>query len=77
MPCTVVAYLPMHALYHSSPTRLFTTLTTAGTEVSATVAVPKRLMDKLDNAAALGSVARSKAVAMAEELPPRVTPRVT
>lgn len=49
---------------------------TAGTEVKATVIVPKSPMARLEKAAALGSVTRSKAVAMAEELPPSVTPRV-
>ena len=34
-------------------------------------------MDKLDNADALGSEARSRAIVIAEELLPRVTPRVT
>lgn len=49
---------------------------TAGTEVNATVTVPNNPMARLENAAALGSVTRSKAVAMADELPPNVTPRV-
>lgn len=48
----------------------------AGTEVIATVIVPNKPMARLENAAARGSVTRSKAVAMAEEFPPRVTPLV-
>lgn len=59
------------------PASLITTLTIGGTDVRATMTVPKRLIDKLDSAAALGSETSSKAVAMAEELPPRATPRVT
>ena len=54
-----------------------TTLNIGGTDVKATMTVPKRLIDKLDSAAALGSETRSNAVAMAEELPPSATPRVT
>jgi hypothetical protein len=34
-------------------------------------------MDRLDSAAALGSDTSSSAVAMADEFPPIVTPRVT
>jgi len=48
-----------------------------GTDVKATVIVPKRLIDKLDSAAARGSDVNSRAVAIAEEFPPKVTPRVT
>jgi hypothetical protein len=40
------------------------------------VTVPKRLMDKLENAAARGPETRRRAVAMAEEFAPRVTPRI-
>jgi hypothetical protein len=46
-------------------------------DVKATVMVPKRLIDKLDKAAARGSDTRRRAVAIAEEFPPSVTPRVT
>lgn len=48
-----------------------------GIDVNNTVTVPKRLIDKLDKAAARGSVLNSKAVAMALELTPSVTPLVT
>ena len=51
--------------------------TIGGTDVKARVIMPNRLMLRLDNAAALGSVPSKSAVAIAEELPPRVTPRVT
>jgi len=50
--------------------------TSGGIEVKATMIVPKRLIDKLEKAAARGSEASSIAVPIAEELPPRVTPRV-
>jgi hypothetical protein len=50
---------------------------TGGIEVRATVIVPKRLIDKLDKAAARGSDTSRRAVAIAEEFPPNVTPRVT
>jgi hypothetical protein len=46
------------------------------TDEKATVIVPNNPNAKLENAAALGSVTRRSAVAIAEELPPRVTPRV-
>lgn len=45
--------------------------------MNSTVIVPKRLIERLDSAAALGSVRRSSAVATADELAPSVTPRVT
>ena len=61
----------------SEPTRARTTLTTGGTDVNATKTVPNRLIERLDSAAALGSELSSNAVAMADELPPKVTPRVT
>jgi hypothetical protein len=48
-----------------------------GIDVNKTVIVPKRLMERLDNAAARGSDLSSIAVAMADELAPRVTPLVT
>jgi hypothetical protein len=48
-----------------------------GTDVNASVMIPKRLMLRLDKAAALGSDCNRTAVTMAEELPPRVTPLVT
>ena len=50
--------------------------TSGGTLVKATVMVPSRPMLKLEKAAALGSVVKSKAVATAEELAPNVTPLV-
>ena len=46
-------------------------------DVNATKIVPNRLIERLDNAAALGSEASNNAVAIADELPPKVTPRVT
>lgn len=52
-------------------------MTTGGMEVKSTVTVPKMTMDKLDKAAARGSVRRRNAVARAAELRPRVMPRVT
>jgi hypothetical protein len=51
--------------------------TIGGIDVKSTVMVPKRLMLRIERAAARGSVRRSSAVAMADELAPRVTPRVT
>jgi hypothetical protein len=39
--------------------------------------MPNKLILKLDNAAALGSDTSKSAVAIAEEFPPNVTPRVT
>ena len=50
---------------------------TGGIDVNSTVTVPKRLIDRLESAAARGSVRRSSAVAMALELTPKVTPLVT
>lgn len=60
-----------------SPTRDLTAFAMGGIEVNSTVIVPNRLIERLDRAAALGSVRRSRAVATAEELAPSVTPRVT
>ena len=54
----------MHSLYF--PTKPATILTIGGTDVGARVTAPKRLMDRLENAAARGSE-RRRAVAMAEE----------
>ena len=51
--------------------------TIGGTEVSARVMIPNKLMLRLDNAAALGSETKSSAVAIAEEFAPNVTPLVT
>ena len=48
-----------------------------GTEVRATMVVPNKPIDKLESAAALGSVTSNNAVAMAEEFPPNAIPRVT
>jgi len=50
--------------------------TSGGMEVNATMIVPNKLIDRLEKAAALGSEASSIAVPIADELPPRVTPRV-
>jgi hypothetical protein len=60
-----------------SPTKDLTAAATGGIEVKSTVTVPKRIIDKLESAAARGSVLSSSAVAMALELMPRVMPRVT
>jgi hypothetical protein len=51
--------------------------TIGGTEVSANVIIPNKLMLRLDSAAALGSETSSSAVAIAEEFAPKVTPLVT
>ncbi|MCJ1411318.1 hypothetical protein MMC19_005406 [Ptychographa xylographoides] len=67
--CNLYSYLEL--------TKLSTTRTIGGTDVNATMTVPNSPIDKLDNAAALGSDTRSNAVAIAEELHPKVTPRVT
>jgi hypothetical protein len=39
--------------------------------------IPNKLMDRLESAAARGSDSRRRAVAIALELPPNVTPLVT
>jgi hypothetical protein len=59
------------------PTKDRMAFATGGIEVKSTVMVPKRLIDRLLRAAALGSVLRRSAVAMALELMPSVTPLVT
>lgn len=59
------------------PTSPLTALAIGGMDVNNTVIVPNKLIDRLDNAAALGSDLSKRAVATAEELAPRVTPRVT
>lgn len=63
--------------HHHKPTSDLTVFAIGGMDVKRTVIVPKRLIDKLDSAAALGSERRRSAVATAEEFAPRVTPRVT
>jgi len=52
-------------------------LTTGGTELSERVMMPNRDIERLESAAARGSVTKSNAVAMADEFPPKVTPLVT
>lgn len=64
----------MHSPY--CPIKPATILTIGGTDVNAIVTVPKRLMDRLENATARGPETSRRAVAMAEEFAPRVTPRV-
>lgn len=59
------------------PTSDLTAFAIGGIDVNKTVMVPNRLIDKLDSAAARGSVLRRRAVATAEELAPSVTPLVT
>lgn len=58
-------------------TRDRTVLTTGGTEVKATVRSPNKAIERLESAAARGSETSNRAVAIAEELEPRATPRVT
>jgi hypothetical protein len=60
-----------------NPTNDRITVTMGGIEVNKTVIAPNKLIDKLDRAAARGSVFKSKAVAIADEFAPNVTPRVT
>ena len=48
-----------------------------GTEVNANMMIPNKLIERLDNAAARGSDVKRRAVAIADEFPPSVTPRVT
>lgn len=60
-----------------NPTIDRTAVEIGGMEVNRTVMVPKRPIDRLDSAAALGSVLSRSAVAMADEFAPNVTPRVT
>lgn len=60
-----------------SPTRDCITAVIGGIDVNKTVTVPNRLMARIESAAARGSVRRRSADAMAEELAPSVTPRVT
>jgi len=59
------------------PTNESMALTITGTDVKAIVIIPNKLMLKLERAAALGSFTSKTAVAIAEELPPSVTPLVT
>lgn len=54
-----------------------TALAIGGTDVNPSVIIPKRLIDKLDSAAARGSDNSRSAVAIALEFPPNVTPLVT
>ena len=51
--------------------------TITGTDVNARVMIPNKVILRLDSAAARGSETSNTAVAIAEEFPPRVTPRVT
>jgi len=67
--------LTMYAFAHS-PASCEAMRTSGGMEVNATMIVPNKLIDRLEKAAALGSEASSIAVPIADELPPRVTPRV-
>ncbi len=64
-------------LHIYSPTNDRTRVAAGGIEVNSTVTVPNSVMDRLDSAAARGSVLSSSAVAMALELTPSVTPLVT
>ena len=52
-------------------------LVIGGMDVNRTVIVPNKLIDRLERAAALGSVRRRTAVATADEFAPSVTPLVT
>jgi hypothetical protein len=60
-----------------NPTNDLTRVAAGGIDVNNTVTVPNSVMDKLDNAAARGSVLSNNAVAIALELTPSVTPLVT
>jgi hypothetical protein len=51
--------------------------TMTGTDVKAKVMIPNKLILRLDRAAARGSETSKTAVAIADEFPPKVTPRVT
>lgn len=59
------------------PTNESIALTMTGTDVKAKVMIPNKLILRLDSAAARGSETSKTAVAIAEEFPPSVTPRVT
>lgn len=63
-------------IYHLTPARAATTLTTGGIDVNNTVMVPNKLILRLEKAAARGSVFSSSAVPTALELLPSVMPRV-
>jgi hypothetical protein len=63
--------------YRHKSTKESIAFTIGGTEVKAKVMMPNKLILKLDKAAALGSDTSNSAVAIAEEFPPNVTPRVT
>jgi hypothetical protein len=76
----------MGLLYMATPLSIFQNykstnesiaFTIGGTDVKAKVIMPNKLILKLDSAAALGSDTSKSAVAIAEEFPPSVTPRVT
>lgn len=51
--------------------------TIGGTDVNPNVIIPNKLIDKLERAAARGSDNSRRAVAIALEFAPRVTPLVT
>lgn len=52
----------------SEPTKASTIFTTGGMDVNATITVPKRPIERLDNAAALGSELSNIAVAIADAM---------
>jgi hypothetical protein len=60
-----------------SPTIALITVAMGGMDVKRTVTVPNKIMERLERAAALGSVRRRRAVAMALELTPSVMPLAT
>jgi hypothetical protein len=66
----------MQDINHKS-TKESIALTIGGTEVSAKVIIPNKLIERLDRAAALGSETSNSAVAIADEFAPSVTPLVT
>ena len=59
------------------PTKDRTADVMGGMDVNSTVIVPKSPIERLDSAAARGSVFSRSAVAIADEFAPSVTPRVT
>jgi hypothetical protein len=67
--------LPNNYIYKSTNESIARAI--GGTDVRANVMIPNKLIDRLDSAAARGSVSKRSAVAMALEFPPNATPLVT
>lgn len=70
-------YTSLFAKAAQSSTSDCIALAIGGIDVNRTVIVPKIVIARIDSAAARGSVRRSNAAPMADELAPKVTPRVT